>query len=330
MYDLIIIGGGPAGTATAITAAQMLASHGNRPRVVALERGSFPRQKVCGEYISSEALDLLRELLGEKSGLLDRAPRITRARLFVKKYEAAFAIKPAAASISRWDLDEALWRSAARSGVECRERTEVEGVRRPDINFAVATSVGEFFARAVVDASGRWSRLRPVQPRNGSVKRQSQWIGLKAHYALSAEQGACTEQLATGNWRLATELSTDLYFFDAGYCGVQPVADGRLNVCAMVRADRVVSLDGVFKLHPLLQERSHRWTQATETVAVAPLAFAPPVAELDGILRAGDAAGFIDPFAGDGISLALRTGKLAAETVGKFWENRISLGEAGI
>ncbi len=56
-YDLIVIGAGPAGCAAAITAARTGAS------VFLLERGRFPRHKVCGEFVSAESLDLLQDLL---------------------------------------------------------------------------------------------------------------------------------------------------------------------------------------------------------------------------------------------------------------------------
>jgi len=64
-YDLIVIGGGPAGAAAAIVAG------GNGRRVLLLERGKFPRHKVCGEFVSAESLGLLKTLLdSQQSGLL--------------------------------------------------------------------------------------------------------------------------------------------------------------------------------------------------------------------------------------------------------------------
>src|SRR5713226_2277551 len=78
MYDLIVIGGGPAGTSAAITAARSGA------RVLLLERGRFPRHKVCGEFVSAESLDLLAELLNSQyAALLHDAIRIPRARLYL-------------------------------------------------------------------------------------------------------------------------------------------------------------------------------------------------------------------------------------------------------
>jgi flavin-dependent dehydrogenase len=127
----------------------------------------------------------------------------------------------------------------------------------------------------------------------------------------------------------------DLYFFDGGYCGVQPVeiADGvaqsgRVNACAMVRADLASALSEVFSCHPTLQERSREWKPLSDPVSTSPLVFREPQPERDGILMAGDAAGFVDPFVGDGISLALRSGRQAGESLIPFVAGSISLAEA--
>ena len=115
--------------------------------------------------------------------------------------------------------------------------------------------------------------------------------------------------------RVSPLASVDLYFLDGGYCGVQPVnlrdgdeQTGRVNVCAMVRADVASTLPEVFDCHPGLQKRSRGWRPLSEPVTTSPLVFREPQPERDGILMAGDAAGFVDPFVGDGISLALRSG----------------------
>lgn len=283
MHDLIVIGGGPAGAAAAITAQRRGA------RVLLLERGRYPRHKVCGEFVSPEALGLLRSLLAD-SGILDAAPRMHRARLFLDGSTFEAAIDPAAASIARFDLDAALWHAAAGCGVECQQQAEADAVTRTGRQFRIATSAGERAARTVIDASGRWSKLsRAAGPTDG-------WLGLKAHFAATQ-----------------TQDSTDLYFFDGGYCGVQPVGAGRLNVCAMVRAGVACTLDEVFTRHPRLAEASRRWREMMAPLATSPLIFRPPTPVRGGILCAGDAAGFIDPFVGDGIALALRTGVMAAE-----------------
>src|SRR5690348_3923268 len=99
MYDLIVIGGGPAGAAAAITATRKGA------RVLLLERGHYPRHKVCGEFVSAESLDLLSTMLSARCSLaLQDAIRIGRARLFADSRILETRIDPPAASIARIDL----------------------------------------------------------------------------------------------------------------------------------------------------------------------------------------------------------------------------------
>src|SRR5246127_5705432 len=91
-YDLAVVGGGPAGTSAAITAARSGA------RVLLLERGRLPRQRVCGEFVSAESLDLLGSLLAEATPeFLQRAVRIRETRLFVGGRTIVAPVEPAAA-----------------------------------------------------------------------------------------------------------------------------------------------------------------------------------------------------------------------------------------
>ena len=122
----------------------------------------------------------------------------------------------------------------------------------------------------------------------------------------------------------------DLYFFEGGYCGVLPLGGGRVNACAMVRADRARSLEEVFSLHPQLQQRRQRWQPEMEPVVTAPLVFRPPRVLRSGVLQAGDGAGFLDPFIGDGISAALHSGALAARALAEFWQGRATLQQASL
>lgn len=304
-YDLIVAGGGPAGTSAAITAARL------GGRVLLLERGRFPRHKVCGEFVSGESLALLWDLLGrDHQMLLANAPRTTEARLFVDGSMVRFPIVPAA-SIPRYELDDALWQAAWSRGVECKQGIAVEQIARRDEELEIATAAGSFTARTAIDATGRWSKLRPAA---GTNRDGAQSLGLKAHFSNDENS--------------AMERTTDLYFFKGGYCGVQPLAGSEVNACAMVRADVASKLDDVLSLHPALQERSRTWVRQTDIVATSPLIFHKPQPEHDGIYCAGDAAVFIDPFVGDGISLALRSGALAAQMASAVWRGESSLDQA--
>jgi flavin-dependent dehydrogenase len=309
-YDLIVVGGGPAGTSAAIHCARLGA------RVLLLERGRFPRHKVCGEFVSAESLDLLAGLLApQHAQLFSEAIRIPRARVFLDGRRLQAPVNPPAASISRLDLDQALWDSARQCRVDSRQQIAVQDIVGTG-PFLVRTSRGEFESRALINGSGRWSNLNsaPTDSHNRGMK----WLGLKGHFAESSSLA-----------------SVDLYFFEGGYCGVQPVdirdgvaQSGRVNACAMVRADVASNLPEVFLRHPALRERSRGWKPLSDPVSTSPLVFREPEPERDGVLLAGDAAAFVDPFVGDGISLALRSGSLAGECLIPFLAGNISLPDA--
>lgn len=201
-------------------------------------------------------------------------------------------------------MDAELFAAARQAGAQAREEVAVLEVIPGKICKA-RTKTKTFSARAIVNASGRWSQLT----QHAVEKGQGKWIGLKGHFR---EAHAPT--------------SVDLYFFGGGYCGVQPVSDQAVNACAMVRADTARSLEDVFILHPDLGKRSRNWSPLFPAVSTSPLYFRSPRTECNGMLLAGDAAAFIDPFAGDGISLALHSGTMAAESLLPFLRGTDSLG----
>jgi len=309
-FDVAIIGGGPAGSSTAITLARAGA------RVLLLERGRFPRHKVCGEFVSAESLALLASLVPETSSMAKLS--IDHTCLFVDSRVVSATITPPAASIKRYDLDLALWNTARASGAECREQSDVTSVSRDEELFTLRDASGESFtARCIVDATGRWSRLR-----NDTAPPGPKWIGVKGHFAETREPNG-----GAG--------SVDLYFFELGYCGVQPVAPGVVNACAMVRYDRAKTLDEALTIHPALAQRARDWKPVFEPVTTAPLVFRVPTpvrpwasGEPIPIFCVGDAAAFVDPFVGDGISLALRTGVAAAQALTSFTKGAANLNEA--
>ena len=301
IYDLIVLGGGPAGTSAAVTAAR------EGWRALLLERGRFPRHKVCGEFVSGESLVLLSWLLGEaRQDLLQRALPISESQLFLDGRTLRIPVKPAAASIARYDLDLSLWHAAEKAGVAVLQETTVHGIAS-ESPFCVATSAGEFRARAAINASGRWSNLRPADRHS----KDGRWLGMKGHFH--------------GD----NNPTVDLYFFQGGYCGVQPVRapDGTvlLNACALVQPDVAASLHDVLERHPSLAARSRGWKPAFSPVSTFPATFQEPVPVTGNLFNVGDAAGFVDPFVGDGISLALRGGNLAARTLNLFFRNQATL-----
>ena len=280
-YDIAVIGAGPAGTAAAITAARA------GQCVLLLDKDEFPRHKVCGEFVSFESTRLLRSLL---SGDVEGFPRIQQVRLFRGDDLYEGSLRAAALSISRYELDAMLVDAARTTGAELRNGCRVLAVARQNDGFAIESDHGEFRARHLANASGRWSELR--EDRSLPHER---WIGIKQHFA-----------------ETAPPASTDLYFFKDGYCGVQPIAADRVNVSALVKASTARTMADVISQSPVLTQRSHGWRPVTEPIATAPIVFGPPEPVSRGMANVGDAAAFIDPFLGDGIAIALQTGALAA------------------
>ena len=301
LYDLIVIGGGPGGTSAAITAARA------GWQVLLLERGRLPRHKVCGEFVSAEALALLKWLLLDaQQDLLQQAISLSESRLLLDGRTIRIPVSPPAASIARFDLDFALWSAAEKAGVTALQDTTVQRIEG-DQPFRIQTAAGEFCARTLINASGRWSNLgRMEPPSNGS-----RWLGLKAHFHGEMEAGV------------------DLYFFDGGYCGVQPVrgtqGNARVNVCALFRPSVAATFEELFRCHPLLETRSRSWEAEYPSLSTFPVTFRDPCPVSGHVFNVGDAAGFVDPFVGDGISLALHGGNLAARSLTPFLRGECEL-----
>lgn len=215
-------------------------------------------------------------------------------------------VSPPGLSLTRYDLDAGLWKAAQTAGVATLADCEVSAIEGEG-PFQVSTTAGNYSAKALIIAAGRWSQFTPDRtPPPGP-----RWIGMKAHFQ------ECNP-----------DPSTDLYFFEHGYCGVQPIAKDAVSACAMVRSDQATSLPDVFRLHAGLAHRATAWTAITQPVSTAPLIYRKPQPVRGNLIFAGDAAAFVDPFVGEGISIALRSGRVAAECLGKYISGETPLRDA--
>ncbi len=279
-FELGVIGAGPAGSAAAITMARAGLT------VALFERSAFPRDKVCGEFLSPEVLPALEQLGCRDAFLRAQPARISRARLVLRSgRNFDFELPAPAWGLSRRRFDALLAEAATAAGACLFERAEVCRTGGD-----IETRDGRAFQAArVLLAAGRHSLLDPL-PSGGR-----EYFGFKAHFA-----GDCEPCVA-------------LYFFDGGYCGVSPVEEGLVNVCALVERRLLGSgdADEVIAAVPPLRRR------VAELRRVTPFLYTGPIAlgwrrRAQAHAAAGDAAMFIDPFTGDGMSLALESGALAA------------------
>jgi flavin-dependent dehydrogenase len=308
--DFAVIGGGPAGTAAALAARRLGLS------VVMWERDRFPRDKVCGEFLSWESLPVLKQ---EVPAELARAAVIRRAEFIPRRGRVyAFPLPGEARGLSRRSLDQALWRAAAASGVDVREGETVRAVRAIRAARSACTGWqvepadrGASSARDLLLACGRWWALEgfPSPARKGEAAATAGWLGAKAHFS-----------------NLAPRDAVEMYFFPGGYCCLAPIEQGLYNACCLVHRSLARDAGGarfadfaawlnLTARHQALDTRLRGAVQVSKPVATAPVRPACRRGHQQGALLAGDAAGFLDPFTGGGISMALHTGRVAAELV---------------
>jgi len=312
-YDVIIIGGGPAGC----SAAARLASSGLR--VILLEKSRMPRQKLCGEFITSECFPTLERLGVMETLLAQGAQRINRLSLVAgngRRVEAPvseISDKAYALSLSRARFDHVLFESARQAGALCLERYSVkrclyEGGRVSGVE-AMSLADGKtlrFDATLVVDASGRGSRVSLSKSDRVGGSRGSRPFALKAH--LKGVEGISDQ--------------VELYFFPGGYGGLSAIEDGLANLCfitdegTLKRAggDPLSVLRQTVLSNSLARERLAGAQAVGKWVSGGPLIFGRRTPAAD-VIAIGDAGGMIDPFTGTGIQIALRSGELAADAI---------------
>src|SRR5262245_34166464 len=154
-WDVAVIGGGIAGS----TAATLLAQQGLQ--VVLLEKGAFPRHKVCGEFLSPEGTDVLQRLGVWPHLEAHQPPCISRFSLTAGRRETRHRLPSPGWGVSRWVLDQVLWENAERSGVSTQAHCSVEQVTGDfQRGFSLRlrqTGLSPIFlgARAVLCAAGR-------------------------------------------------------------------------------------------------------------------------------------------------------------------------------
>jgi menaquinone-9 beta-reductase len=309
MSGPVVIGGGPAGAAAAI----LLARAG--VAVTLIERNASATDKVCGDFLSAEAISAVG-MLGVDP--VAYAPEhITTLRLVHGNKVATTRLPFAALGLTRRVLDEALLQQARASGA-----TVIRGhaVR----NLAIPPRTGDGYAGTKLDCGP----LGPISAETVFLatgkhdlrgisrgKRGTGPVGLKMYYALDPRRQA------------ALSGQVELVLFGGGYAGLQPVEGDRAVLCMLVSRDRLRAVAGSWErlLDSLLQECPHladrlvgARPQLGRPVSVAGLPYgyqyAPDRYAPPGLFRIGDQATVIASLTGEGVALALASASLAVGT----------------
>jgi len=308
MLDCLIVGAGPAGS----VAATVLARAGARVRIV--DRSMFPRDKLCGDTVNPGTLGLLRRLnmaaAIDGCGLPVAGMRVTGERGVV--IEGRYRDGVTGRSLLRRHLDWMLLQDALAAGAQFEPACTVRGAVM-DGNGVAGVRIsgrpfhGEVRARVTIAADGRRSTLafglgmarHPARPRRWAM-------GL---YVENAEVAGLPRDLG------------EMHVRSGRYIGIAPVPGGLTNVCVVrpwrpgeqAFGDPKTAVFGELARDPLLRDRFAGARLAGAPAVLGPLAVdVNDAVHVDGLLLAGDAAGFIDPMTGDGLRFAVRGAELAA------------------
>jgi flavin-dependent dehydrogenase len=309
-YDVIIAGAGPAGSSAAIHLAQ------SNLRVLLIDQKKFPREKLCGEFISPECRQHF-ENLGVADQIELASPAAIGETVFYSRTGGRLRVPSSlfgagmAFGLSRAVMDQVLLQRAKVCGVDVRESATVSdllivdgrvvGVRARSENVD-----SEYRARVTIDATGR-ARILARKVDKQEKTRKSKLIAFKTHFTNTAVAGGTCE----------------IYFYPGGYGGLSTVENNLSNLCFIVSARDVVRCQSdanrvmreVVMLNPRAAQTLRNTEASSSWLSASWDGFGRrSPSPVPGLLAIGDAAAFIDPFTGSGMLMAMESGQLVAET----------------
>jgi flavin-dependent dehydrogenase len=329
MPDVLIVGAGPAGAVAGI----VLARAGARVRLI--DRAAFPRDKLCGDTLNPGTLAHLSRL-GLAAGIDERSLRVDGMCVTGERGDTILGRYPGGLTgraIVRRDLDALLLQQAAAAGCEidtgCTVRRPIlveRGTERRMTGVIVGAAGDNRASHSIsapvtIAADGRRSTIafsldlarHPAHPRRWAIGGYYEGLlpGQYAETSGGSERTRLTPGRAFG----------EMHIRRGRYIGIAPVPGGLTNVCLVVPShagdgafgDPAALLSQELARDPLLRDRAAAARLVAPPAVLGPLAVDVDAVAIDGLLLAGDAAGFIDPMTGDGLRFAVRGGELAAQ-----------------
>lgn len=289
--EVIVIGGGLAGFTAAIELALQ-----NR-KVLLIEKKKFPRHKVCGEYVSNEVLPVLNYFGIDpfESGALS----MKRFVLSSPSGKSVTSNLPLGAfSLSRYRLDELLFKKAVSLGVDVRTGIQANLIQHLDGKSIVTAGKQKFTARFVIGAFGKTSNMRPKSSVD-SNSNQGKYFAVKRH--------------------IRTDFPNDLvalHNFSGGYCGVSKIEEDKVNVCYLALSKDLQQFGNIKEFEKQVVFNNPHLKKVFENaeelfdrpMAISNFTMGAKDAVSDGIFMAGDSAGMISPLCGNGMAMAISSG----------------------
>lgn len=316
-FDVIIIGGGPAGAVSSI----YLSRWGLRTAVI--ERKAFPRETLCGEFLSLEVTELIKSLGLEQKFLSLKPNRITQFKFITGRREFTSRLPFDAFSQKRSVFDEFLLNEASKSGVRLFQPAEAKEVINDEKGFTVRINSGgeliELSSKFVIGAYGKYSQLDKKLERKYADKNTGCY-GIKFHI--------CKNELSGID-------ESCIYIFRGNdiYAGINSVSTEEVTVCFLGRKkSKEVSpsdqLTNLFEENSRLSAMFNNHIPDLKEYTVygaGNIYFGRKQLIKNGIIMIGDAAGIIAPLAGDGIGMAFQSAKTAAHIIKRAIEDNTGL-----
>jgi menaquinone-9 beta-reductase len=306
LRKIVIIGGGLAGLISSI----QLARAGISSTVI--EKKSYPFHRVCGEYVSNEALPFLKA-----SGLYPEEFNLPQIKYFefssIAGKASRMLLDLGGFGISRYSFDNYLYRIAQREGVSFMLNSEVIGIDFDGEAFETETGSGKIVSDVVIGTFGKRSRI-DIQQNRSFVQKRSPYLGVKYHVRNVYPQNLIS-----------------LHNFPGGYCGISPVEDGIINLCYLTHRDNLRRFGDIKEMetnvlytNPLLKEfftTSSFIFSKPEVINEISFKTKRPVE--NHLLMAGDAAGMITPVCGNGMAIAIHSAKILSQLVVDYCQEKI-------
>ena len=314
-YDVVIIGGGLAGLSSAI----LLGRKGYK--VLLLEKESYPKHKVCGEYISMESKPFLESLGIPLDDML--LPVINKLVVTDTNGNELNAQLPQGGfGISRYKLDAMLAEHAQKAGATLLTKTKAENVQWENDSFTVKAKDQTYTAKVVCGSWGKRSNM-DVKWQRDFVKEKNtalnNYIAVKYHI----------------NYAWPKDV-VGLHNFPDGYCGISQIEDGKTCMCYLTTAASLHKCGNDLKrleqevvmqnpvMHKVFSNAEFLYESP---VTISQISFEKKAQVERHVLLLGDAAGMITPLCGNGMSMALHSAKIAGALIDDFLQGRTSRNE---
>ena len=305
-YDVIIIGGGLAGLTSAIHLSIENYS------VLLIEKNSYPKHKVCGEYVSNEVLPYL-EFLGFNPFEFG-AKRISKFELTTHNNKRIKAKLPLGGfGFSRYEFDFQLYKLALKTGVEVIQDTVTDAEFESDIFRIKTKSNGQFQSKIAIGAFGKRSNL-DVKYQREFIKKKSPYLGVKIH--------------VSGDF---LEEKVALHNFKGGYCGVSKVENDHINLCYITNYKTFKKYKDIdtfqrevlFKNSDLKAVFQNTKPEFDKPLTISQISFETKNPVENHMIMCGDTAGMIHPLCGNGMGIAIRSSQLASLLIIDYLQEKI-------